>query len=185
MQLNRSHLLASFATIAAAVVLGAAAPAACSSSPKIPQVPVETAWKDIDTAEANLQKSTHRLKNELIAAGRSLGLENFGDLGSAPLRQSLLRSLQAIQTATPALAKAATQAKAQVDDAIDDLRHDAGALQVGMVELVLAFDRGEANPPGRGDVATTMSRIKLEADGASGLIYYAEQIGDQLKRLGG
>jgi hypothetical protein len=30
-----------------------------------------------------------------------------------------------------------------------------------------------------------MSRIKVQAEGAAGLINYAEQIADQLQRLGG
>ena len=66
-----------------------------------------------------------------------------------------------------------------------DLRREAGALQVGMNQLVAAFGRGEQNPAEREDLTKSMSRIKVQAEGAVGLINYAEQIADQLQRLGG
>ena len=43
----------------------------------------------------------------------------------------------------------------------------------------------QTNPTDREDQNISMARIKIEAEGAIGLINYAEQIADQLQRLGG
>ncbi|MCE9620265.1 MAG: hypothetical protein K8R92_10200 [Planctomycetes bacterium] len=156
--------------------------AACSSQVK--QVPVATAWKDIDVAESGLKKATKKLQEALMGAAKDMNITNAGDLGSSALRQNLLRGLQKMQAESPAAASSALLARTRVQGAIQDLRRDAGALQVGMIELVSALQRGETNPPERDDMSKTMSRIKVEAEGAVGLINYAEQISAQLERLG-
>ena len=90
-----------------------------------------------------------------------------------------------MKSLNPSLASAALISKTYVLGSIQDLRRDAGALQVGMNQLVAAFGRGEQNPAEREDLTKSMSRIKVQAEGAAGLINYAEQIADQLQRLGG
>ena len=54
-----------------------------------------------------------------------------------------------------------------------------------MNQLFTAIGRGEQNPTEREDLTKSMMRIKVEAEGAIGFINYAEQIADQLQRLGG
>ncbi len=83
------------------------------------------------------------------------------------------------------MASAALISKTRVLGSIQDLRRDAGTLQVGMNQLFAAIGRGEQNPTEREDLTKSMMRIKVEAEGAIGFINYAEQIADQLQRLGG
>ncbi len=155
----------------------------CASNTQV--VPISTAWKNVDLSETSLRKATKQLQNSLLAAAKDMNITNCGDLGSSALRQSFLTSLQSMKSVNPPMASAALISKTRVLGSIQDLRRDAGALQVGMNQLVAAFERGEQNPTEREDLTKSMSRIKVEAEGAVGFINYAEQIADQLQRLGG
>ena len=155
----------------------------CASNTQV--VPISTAWKNVDLAETNLRKATKQLQNSLLDAAKDMNITNCGDLGSSALRQSFLTSLQSMQSVNPPMASAALISKTRVLGSIQDLRRDAGTLQVGMNQLFTAIGRGEQNPTEREDLTKSMMRIKVEAEGAIGFINYAEQIADQLQRLGG
>ena len=64
-----------------------------------------------------------------------------------------------------------------------DCRHGAGRYYLAY--LVAPDPQPQTNPTDREDQNISMARIKVEAEGAIGLINYAEQIADQLQRLGG
>jgi len=148
-------------------------------------LPLATAWKNVDLSETNIKKATKQLQDALIGAAKDMNIANCGDLSNTKLRQTLLSSLQAIQSLNPSLASAALLAKTRVLGSIQDLRRDSGLLQVGMSQLVDALTRGEENPTDRGNSVESLSRIKVQAEGALGLINYAEKIANQLQRLGG
>ena len=64
-----------------------------------------------------------------------------------------------------------------------DCRH--GADRYYLVYLAAPDPQPQTNPTDREDQNISMARIKIKAEGAIGLINYAEQIADQLQRLGG
>ena len=147
-------------------------------------VPVATAWKNIDTSETGLRNGIKRLQDSLLSAAADMNIVNCGDLGTSEMRQSFLGALQAMRSLNPSMSSAALLAKTRVLGSIQDLRRDSG-LQVGVSQLVAALTRGEANPTDRGNSVESLSRIKVQAEGALGLINYAEKIANQLQRLGG
>jgi len=149
------------------------------------EVPVATAWKNIDTSETGLRNGIKRLQDSLLSAAADMNIVNCGDLGTSEMRQSFLGALQAMRSLNPSMSSAALLAKTRVLGSIQDLRRDSGLLQVGMSQLVAALTRGEANPTDRGNSVESLSRIKVQAEGALGLINYAEKIANQLQRLGG
>ena len=155
----------------------------CASN--APAVPISTAWKNIDLSETNLRKATKQLQDSLLAAAKDMNITNCEDLSNTKERQAFLTSLQSMKSLNPSFASAALLSKTRVLGSVQDLRRDAGSLQVGINQLVAASGRGEPNPTDREDQNISMARIKVEAEGAIGLINYAEQIADQLQRLGG
>ncbi len=155
----------------------------CASN--APAVPISTAWKNIDLSETSLRKATKQLQDSLLAAAKDMNITNCDDLSNTKERQAFLTSLQSMKSLNPSIASAALLAKTRVLGSVQDLRRDAGSLQVGITQLVAASVRGEPNPTDREDQNISMARIKVEAEGAIGLINYAEQIADQLQRLGG
>ena len=157
--------------------------ACCASTGQ--EIPVATAWKNVDLSETALRNATKRLQDSLITAANDMDINNCGDLGTNALRQSFLDALQATTFLKPSMASAALLARTRVLGSIQDLRRDAGLLKTGMMQLVDAFSRGEENPQDRGDMVNSLSRIKGEAESATDLIKYAEHISAQLQRLGG
>ncbi len=165
------------------VLCGVVLLANCASN--APAVPIETAWNNVDASEKSLRKATKQLQDSLRSAAKDLNITNCGDLSTGALRQSLLTSLQSMKSLNPSLASGALLAKTRVLASAQDLRRDAGSMQIGLNQLIAAMSRGETTPPNREDLSKLMARIKVEAEGATGLINYAQQIADQLARLGG
>ncbi|MSR33564.1 MAG: hypothetical protein EXS12_01990 [Phycisphaerales bacterium] len=154
---------------------------ACASNAQ--KIPIVTAWKNVDLSETNIQKSIKQLQESLNSAAKDMNITNCGDLSNAQSRQKFLTSLQAMKSLNPALASAALLAKTQVLGSIQDVRRAAGELQIAMTQLVNALPPEQFNP--QNPEQERLNRINVEAKGASGLINYAEQIADQLQRLGG
>ena len=144
-------------------------------------LPLTTAWKNVDLSETNIKKATKQLQDALIGAAKDMNIANCGDLSNTKLRQTLLSSLQAIQSLNPSLASAALLAKTRVLGSIQDLRREGGSSQIALTQLFAAQSTEQLNP----QETQRLARITVEAKGALGLINYAEQITDQLQRLGG
>ena len=144
-------------------------------------LPLSTAWKNVDLSETNIKKATKQLQDALIGAAKDMNIANCGDLSNTKLRQTLLSSLQAIQSLNPSLASAALLAKTRVLGSIQDLRREGGSSQIALTQLFAVQSTEQLNP----QETQRLARITVEAKGALGLINYAEQITDQLQRLGG
>ena len=144
-------------------------------------LPLATAWQNVDLSETNIKKATKQLQDALIGAAKDMNIANCGDLSNSKLRQTLLSSLQAIQSLNPSLASAALLAKTRVLGSIQDLRREGGSSQLALTQLFAAQSTAQLNP----QETQRLARITTEAKGALGLINYAEQITDQLQRLGG
>ena len=144
-------------------------------------LPLSTAWQNVDLSETNIKKATKQLQDALIGAAKDMNIANCGDLSNSKLRQTLLSSLQAIQSLNPSLASAALLAKTRVLGSIQDLRREGGSSQLALTQLFAAQSTAQLNP----QETQRLARITTEAKGALGLINYAEQITDQLQRLGG
>ena len=144
-------------------------------------LPLATAWQNVDLSETNIKKATKQLQDALIGAAKDMNIANCGDLSNTKLRQTLLSSLQAIQSLNPSLASAALLAKTRVLGSIQDLRREGGSSQIALTQLFAVQSTEQLNP----QETQRLARITVEAKGALGLINYAEQITDQLQRLGG